>query len=81
MKTEILDSKMILKNYLKQYSFYIDLLSTIPVSELAEAVAGASFSASYTRILKQFKLFRILRLAKLTKFFHSENMKIYFHIF
>ncbi len=72
---------MIVKNYLKQYNFYIDLISTIPVTELADAIMGANINASYTRVLKQFKLFRILRLAKLTKFFKNDNLKTFFLIF
>jgi hypothetical protein len=72
------DPKMMAKSYLKQYNFYVDTVSTIPISELSELFAGSAISNNYTRIFKQLKLFRVLRLAKLTKFMQSENLKTIF---
>lgn len=52
LKDEIVNSKQITKNYLKQYNFYVDVVSTIPISEISELFSGASISNNYTRIFK-----------------------------
>lgn len=71
---------MIAKNYVSQYNFYVDVISTIPISEISYLFSGTSVSNTYARIFKQFKLFRVLRLAKLTKFFNSEQLKTLFKL-
>jgi hypothetical protein len=70
-QSEVVNSREIMKNYLQNYNFYLDMVSTVPISELSNLVTGSGSSGvnnTYTRIIKQFKLFRILRLAKLNKF-------------
>lgn len=69
------------KNYVRSYNFSVDLISTIPISELSQAFSGTAINSNYTRIFKQLKLFRILRLAKLTKFLQNENLKTFIQIF
>lgn len=51
-QAEIVDSRMIMRNYLKNYNFYIDVVSTIPVSEISEAASGTRINSTYTRVFK-----------------------------
>lgn len=49
---EILAPKLIAKNYLKSYNFYVDVISTVPISEISQIFSDASVSNNYTRIFK-----------------------------
>jgi len=68
--TIIMDAKRIRKAYLKGW-FTIDLISTVPVSIIWEAIGGAS--SSDLAVMKVAKLFQLLRLIRLTKVFRTKH--------
>ncbi|KRX03617.1 Cyclic nucleotide-binding protein [Pseudocohnilembus persalinus] len=75
---ECIDQRLVAKNYLKSSSFIVDLVSTIPISEFADLISGnSSGQNTYIKWLKQLKIFRILRLAKLNRFLQSDSAKTY----
>jgi len=56
--------------------FTIDLISTVPVSIIWEAIGGAS--SSDLAVMKVAKLFQLLRLIRLTKVFRTKHQVILF---
>lgn len=66
---------MIAKYYIKSSSFLFDMISTIPIAEISSLFSGDDSSANFTYWFKQLKVFRILRLAKLSRFLQSDSAK------
>jgi len=66
-------------NYIKQISFWFDLVSTIPLAEIVDFFVSNS-SNTIIKWLKPLKVFRIFRLTKLSKFLKSSSAKTIFNI-
>lgn len=76
---EVIDTRMIARNYVSSSMFWFDLISTLPIAEISD-ISGNSGSSSYVKWFKQLKIFRVLRLAKLTKFLQSDSAKTIYQI-
>lgn len=71
---EIQDLKLIAINYLKG-RFWIDLLATIPMDTIGEAIVGGSVVA--LQVFGLLKLFRVLRLNRIITYLNTkEDMKM-----
>lgn len=70
-KDEIIDAKLIFKNYVKKKEFWIDVLSSLPIDELYSGE-----NDSIIRILTILKIVRLGRLNKLTEIIKGDNVKL-----
>jgi hypothetical protein len=75
---EIINGRLITKNYIQSASFYVDLVSTLPIAEISNIYFNSDAKGSYLVFLKQLKIFRILRLAKLQKLLSGDSAKAIF---
>lgn len=67
---EIINFKLISLHYIASHTFWFDMVSILPISEIASIMApstSSSYSSStgFVKYFKALKLFRILRLFKL----------------
>ena len=69
---EITNRKKIFINYLKSW-FFIDLISSLPLSLIENKMVSNSNMLRLTRISKMYRLFRILRIFKVSKVFKDAS--------
>lgn len=59
---------MIAKNYMSDYTFYIDIIAAFPFSQLAESMF------ENLKLIKGIKVLRILRISKFNKHFKADGI-------
>jgi hypothetical protein len=70
--TEILDPKMVAKNYLKA-RFWIDILASIPFDYISYAFGSADSNTFLLQMFGLLKLVRVLRLSRLITYLNFKN--------
>lgn len=69
---EILDTKMIIYQYIKG-RFFIDLLASIPFDIFTLVIFGGKKGGIVLQLISLLKLVRVLRLSKLIAFMNLQN--------
>lgn len=70
---EILDAQLIAKKYCESKYFFIDLITSLPFTEVIEKILEGEINLKYFKFINLLKFIRLLRLSKIMLFFKDES--------